>query len=270
MPAAAAAAKKKSKPNLPRTAHIQHRLEWQPISEIQKAVRNPKKHSIPEIRESIARFGFTEPVLLDERTGRLIAGHGRLETLLQMHAEGILPKGIKQSPKGEWLVPVIHGWASKNDYEANAYLVASNRLVERGGWHTEDLAGLLNELRANIPASLVGIGFDEKELDAMVKQLTPDVGPDPEQRFEAYQEGAIKQIVLYFEGAQYDGIMPRLKRVAQHANVDNNSEAFLAMLERYEETYELATQPLPELTAEEKAGAPAAPADDDGEWAEDV
>jgi hypothetical protein len=44
--------------------------------------------------------------------------------------------------------------------------------------------------------------------------------------------------------------------VASHANVDNEKEAFMALLERYEETHQL--------------GPSAAELDDDDEWAVDV
>ena len=46
------------------------RLEWMPLGQIESAKRNPKQHS-PEIGTSIGRFGYVEPIVLDERTKSL-------------------------------------------------------------------------------------------------------------------------------------------------------------------------------------------------------
>ncbi len=43
--------------------------------------RNSKDHDVGEISKSVSRFGFVEPLIIDERTGKLVAGHGRLKTL---------------------------------------------------------------------------------------------------------------------------------------------------------------------------------------------
>jgi hypothetical protein len=57
------------------------RLEYVPLDDLQPAARNPKRHDLPAIGRSIDTFGYVEPVVLDERTGRLVAGHGRVEQL---------------------------------------------------------------------------------------------------------------------------------------------------------------------------------------------
>lgn len=62
-----------------------------PIDELVPATSNPKRHARSEIQASMQRFSFTEPVLLDERTGRLVAGHGRVETLLEAKQSGLPP-----------------------------------------------------------------------------------------------------------------------------------------------------------------------------------
>lgn len=52
-----------------------------PMSKLSKFPRNARTHSKKQIRqiaESIKTFGFTNPVLIDER-GTILAGHGRVE-----------------------------------------------------------------------------------------------------------------------------------------------------------------------------------------------
>ena len=41
-----------------------------------------------QIYQSIKRFGFTQPIMMNENTGKLLAGHGRLQTLQTMKQSG--------------------------------------------------------------------------------------------------------------------------------------------------------------------------------------
>ena len=110
-------------------------IKWLPLSEIERWPRNPKKHDIPGIKDSLRRFGFIETPVRDERTGKLVAGHGRIEGLTSMRDAGEDPPGnIRVRPDGEWLVPVTCGLSFKDDLTAEAYIIASNRLTELGGW----------------------------------------------------------------------------------------------------------------------------------------
>ena len=145
-----------------------HRLEWMPLGQLQAAARNPKQHSA-EISTSIGRFGYVEPIVVDERTGRIVAGHGRREALLAMRKRGEVPPAGIRAEGDEWLVPVLRGWASRSDAEAEAYLLASNKLTEAGGWDNELLAELLKDLGAQ--DALDGVGFTEAELEALLGQV---------------------------------------------------------------------------------------------------
>lgn len=145
------------------------RLDYLPIDDLQGHPENPKDHDLGLLDESFDRFGFTEPVLLDERTGRLIAGHGRLERLRLRRDEGAAaPPGVVVRRDGTWTVPVIRGWSSADDDEARAYLVASNRITEAGGWHDDLLGPLLDDLRRASEDGLAGIGFSTDDVDALL------------------------------------------------------------------------------------------------------
>ncbi|MCA1827372.1 MAG: hypothetical protein LC689_10605, partial [Myxococcales bacterium] len=146
-----------------------HRIEYLPLSTLSEAPRNPKRHALEPLGVSIRRFGYVEPIILDERTQRIVAGHGRRESLLKMREAGTAaPPGVRQA-ENDWLVPVVRGWSSKNDAEAEAYLVASNRHVELGGWDDESLAQLLQSL--NDAGDLVGTGFVETDIDRLLADL---------------------------------------------------------------------------------------------------
>tara|TARA_B100000287_G_scaffold432953_1_gene493493 strand:- start:804 stop:1451 length:648 start_codon:yes stop_codon:yes gene_type:complete len=146
------------------------------LSEIQEADRNVKDHDIGSIHESMNRFGFTSPLLLNETTGKLVAGHGRIEALKQKKQfNEPAPANIKvDDESGDWLVPVIRGVSFKSEEEAQAYLLADNRLVELGGWDTGALIEELEKIAEE--TSLQGTGFDEADIQAMYEDLEKAVG----------------------------------------------------------------------------------------------
>lgn len=145
-------------------------VEYLPLSQIVGADINPKDHDIGQIYQSIKRFGFTQPIMMNENTGKLLAGHGRLQTLQQMKQGGEkIPNRIKEKD-GEWLVPVLKGISFEDDMEAQAYLIADNRLTELGGWNTGELVDALQELVEG-GFSLDGVGYDFDDLETMVTQI---------------------------------------------------------------------------------------------------
>jgi hypothetical protein len=145
--------------------------EYMPISKMEEAERNPKGHDSPRIQGAIARFGFMDQAILDERTGRLVGGHGRLAGLIEMRDEGQdPPEGIEVDASGEWLWPVTRGWSSRSDVEAEAALVALNRLTELGGWDDLDQLGqILENANAVDPTLLDVAGYTQGELDTLLE-----------------------------------------------------------------------------------------------------
>lgn len=157
------------------TTTAPRRLEYMPLTDLVDRLDpdNVKGHDDAGIDESLDRFGYTEPVMLDERTGKLVAGHGRIQRLNAMASDHSTdperpPEGVLAVDDGTWQVPVVRGWASKDDNEARAYMITANRLTEKGGW-TDDLATVLDEL-AQTPAGLPP-GFTTDDVDALLAEL---------------------------------------------------------------------------------------------------
>ncbi len=159
-------------------------LEPLPLDSIQTATRNAKAHDDAAIARSVARFGYVEPMVLDERTGRLVAGHGRLADLQARHAAGEDPPEGVATEGGRWLAPVLRGWASRSDAEADAAALALNRVGEAGGWQRDTLAALLDELAQADPDLLDATGFDTGYLDDLLAELGDTVAL-PEQPTDA-------------------------------------------------------------------------------------
>jgi site-specific DNA-methyltransferase (adenine-specific) len=136
-------------------------VEYLPLSGLQAAPRNPKVHDVEALTASLGRFGFVAPVIVDDATGRLVAGHGRVEALECAKAAGARPPDRVRVEGAEWLVPVIRGVEFAGPREAEAYLLADNQLAMGAGWG-EGLEEMLRELRD--ADALAGTGFTDADL----------------------------------------------------------------------------------------------------------
>lgn len=148
-------------------------IEYVSLDEIRPADRNPKRHDHDTLRASFRRFGFVEPIVRDDRTGKLVAGHGRCDELRMARSRDAdnPPPGVRLGIDRSWLVPVLVGWRSTNDDEAQAYVIASNRTVEGGGWDDSILADVLTEW--DDPEMFAGIGYT---LDDALAMLSKSLG----------------------------------------------------------------------------------------------
>lgn len=129
--------------------------------------RNARTHpqaQVDQIKESIRKFGFTNPILADLDDGGLIAaGHGRhlaIEQMLDAGESLKLPNG-QTLPKGH--VPVIDcsGWTVE---QRRAYTLADNKIAENSGWDEELLRIEIGELLEISSDEAPVLGFSEKEM----------------------------------------------------------------------------------------------------------
>ena len=161
------------------------RIEYMPLGELVKWPRNPKEHDIDMIGKSVSRFGFVQPILMDEHSGQIVAGHGRIETLEEKKEGGENPPlRVRLDDTGEWLVPVVRGVEFNSDGEMEAYAVADNHAVELGGWDQKTLADVLSGLADE--DGLDGTGWDADEVEKILVGLnneeqedstyTPEIG----------------------------------------------------------------------------------------------
>lgn len=129
-------------------------IEYIPLHELRRLERNPKLHS-PNIEKSYERYGYVDPVIIDEGSGKLVAGHGRIERLEIMQDEGKEPpERIQVDSTGAWMVPVIRGVRFDSQDQAEEYGVTSNALVIEGGFDEAELEELIDE------ASISPIGIE--------------------------------------------------------------------------------------------------------------
>lgn len=202
----------------------ERRVEYLTPEELLPAERNPKAHDLPAIRRSLHRFGLVDLIHRDDRTGRIVAGHGRGEAIVaalaEMRAAGEVPPerwGI--SVEGdEWRIPVVCGWASTDDAEALAVGIALNRIGE-GLWETPDLAAVLDELTA-LDATLPSIvGFEPPDLSALMESIGANGQPVPTRSVaQGYVERySVDEIVeLAAQHYEREGAFPYPEPMALH------------------------------------------------------
>ena len=217
------------------------RIEHVRLSEIAKWPRNPKDHDLPSIEASIRRFGFIDPLVRDEKTGRLVAGHGRAEALDRLKKSGKdRPSRVETAADGEWLVPVLSGVSFDSDTDAEAYLIASNRLVETGGYDDVLLRAILADLRD--ADALAGTGFSESQVDSLLRSAAKDstlpqsVLDEADATMDALDvgEAETRELVLHIEADEYQGFVSRLQAVMKAARGASWTDAVKALLDRWE------------------------------------
>ena len=116
------------------------------VSALVPYAMNSRTHSdeqVAQIAASIREFGFTNPVLVDERNN-LIAGHGRLLAARKL--------GLTEVP-----AVIVTGL---DDRKRRALIIADNKLALNAGWDEEALRVELEDLGADYGA-LMGFSADE-------------------------------------------------------------------------------------------------------------
>lgn len=172
------------------------KLEYVALSELEKWPRNPKDHDLDLIRKSIRRFGFNDPLAVDEGSRKMVEGHGRVEVLRELKAAGNEPpERILVRADGEWLVPVLKGIRFENAAEAEAYVIGHNRSTEAGGWLNDVLAEIFSDVDDQ---SLFDVmGFDDlaveeiikvRDVTALVASAPAEVVDDPAAEWEGMPE----------------------------------------------------------------------------------
>jgi DNA modification methylase len=142
-------------------------IETVPIPLLRPWAKNARTHSKKQLRQiadSIRRFGFTNPVLIDGQH-TILAGHGRVEAakLLGMDTVPCLRLDLM------------------SESEKRAYVLADNKLALNAGWDDELLAEELKALLADetLDIGIEQTGFSIAEVDQLIDGAATVVEADP-------------------------------------------------------------------------------------------
>lgn len=146
-------------------------IEKKNVTELLPAEYNPRKNLKPgdaeyeKLKRSITEFGYVEPVIWNQTTGRVVGGHQRLKVLQDMGMTEIDCVIIEVSEEKE-----------------KALNIALNKIS--GDWDTDKLALLITDLqRSDFDVSLTG--FEPAEIDALFKDDIKDAVKDDDFDVEA-------------------------------------------------------------------------------------
>lgn len=132
------------------------------LKDIKPDPANERTHAranLDAVRGSLQKFGQREPLVVNARTGRIEAGHGRYTVMIEMgwtHCAAIV---VDDDPK-----------------TAAGFRIAANRTAELAGW---DDAKLVETLRSLSDATFLASGFTDAELAKIEKGLR---APEPSER----------------------------------------------------------------------------------------
>lgn len=142
-----------------------------PLAELKPNPRNPRKHDrnqIQAIAKSIESFGFNAPILAN-RNQQIVAGHGRYEAA---------------KVAGLTHIPVIF-LEHLTEAQAQAYMLADNKLTDRSTWDDTALAVHLKELSdMALDFEIEATGFELPEIDYRIQSLDDAGSTDRTDEFE--------------------------------------------------------------------------------------
>jgi len=140
-----------AKRQINKQANTKLQVKYLKTSTLKPNPRNPRKNDpvVERLVRSIEQFGWTNPILC-KKDNAIIAGHTRWKAAMESGLE---------------TVPVIHLNLSAKD--ANAYMIADNKLTELAAWDNDLLSDLVRELsETGYDLSLTGI--DPSEIEDLI------------------------------------------------------------------------------------------------------
>jgi ParB-like chromosome segregation protein Spo0J len=131
------------------------KIELMPVRDLRPYANNARTHSKKQLRQiarSIEKFGFCNPVLIDNGN-QIIAGHGRVEAAKLL--------GIDAVPTCRL--------SHLSEADKRAYILADNKIASAAGWYRELLALELQGL-IDLGVDLELTGFDMGEIDLLLEE----------------------------------------------------------------------------------------------------
>jgi len=136
------------------------------VEELIKHPKNPNTHSPKQI-ELLAKIlkatGFRSPIVVSERSGFIVKGHGRLESAIKAGFDSV-PVDVQ---------------SYENEAEEWADMIADNRIAELSEMDSATLKDLLQELDTG-QNDLELTGFTSSEIENMMLEYFPDENKDKE------------------------------------------------------------------------------------------
>src|SRR5947209_18276418 len=135
--------------------------EYTLVKELRPYPNNARTHSKKQIRQiaaSIKKFGFCNPVLIDD-ANQIIAGHGRVEAAKLLGIDAVSTCRLSHL----------------SEADKRAYILADNQLAAKAGWDKELLAIELQCL-IDLDFEIELTGFELPEIDIILEDAGEAAG----------------------------------------------------------------------------------------------
>lgn len=147
-------------------ADLDLKVERVKASELKVSERNARVHSksqIEQIKRSIERFGFVQPILIDE-TGEIIAGHGRFEALRALRRKEVD------------VIRLDH----LSEADKRALAIVDNQIPLNASWDVNRLKEEYEFLLGHSDFKIDSFGFDSIfPASTFIDDIAEEEGPSP-------------------------------------------------------------------------------------------
>jgi hypothetical protein len=196
---------------------------------------NPRQGEVGKIMESLQRFGQVRPILAQD-DGTIVAGNHTYEAAKRLGWEEIAVVRVNLS-----------------DAEAQAYLVADNRIPDGATYDDQALIGILQELEEN--GSLEGTGFTNDDLEDLIAAVEGAQQTEPEPfgggyaedpsvtaaRWEGRDEGQKREVVFLLPHADFETFKECVTDLKRKYDTDSMATAIYEAI--YREARGVSTPP---------------------------
>jgi ParB-like chromosome segregation protein Spo0J len=170
-----------------------------PIDQLIPADYNPRrpltKPAYRKLRASVERFGLVEPLVWNERTGRVVGGHARLAVVREL---------------GHTAVPV--SVVNLSDAEERALNVVLNNQEAQGRYDPAKLADVLAGLQG-LP-EMEFTGFDAGTLRTLTMEPAGGLPAEP--------EPTRVEVTLVVSPDRFDELSPRLDELVREFDLESH------------------------------------------------
>lgn len=180
------------------------------IDSVQEYPDNPRRGDVDALVDSIRVNGFYTVALAQRSTGYLVMGNHRRKALLKM---------------GATQIPVMY--KDMSDEDALRIVLADNRTSDLSYYDDPTLFALLDQLNGDFS----GTGYDKASYELLLQGLEGDSmlgninqGNMPSDRLEAWAGMDIRNIVLPYEGDEYDEVAGGLIALRSAWSLETNAD----------------------------------------------
>ena len=200
----------------------EHKLVKVEIDKIKIDSTNPNVMSEDEmtaLQKTMDKFGYLAPVILDKKY-KVVDGEHRVR-IYEKLGKKTIPAYVIDVDKYDQKIlrQVMNKLRGEHDL-----------LKDSKEFNILEKANKLDDLAAFLAK-------DEKDFLRMAEKTIPELEFDKnpmDHHEDHYLHGNIKQIMIYFDNAEFEKIMPKIEKIMEVEEVTTHTDVFYKLLEFYE------------------------------------